>query len=226
MQENNVNVNKLPSEQFMKIYIEKSLAFPAIPDKKNTQKEIVNRYRFRTQSCADTNYLTIIEAENTIDRSHGVSELLKYLGEPVLAHEMEKGLFEYTLTHITVNKQQNHLVSGVYLHHLITLCRNLDPNDTGVENTTLLPMIKENGLNPFFVPFLKPDQMHPERWRTIKEKKKNEEETKNSFATTDLYTCKKCKDKRFKITEIQLRSIDEASNRLLTCMTCHFTFII
>lgn len=218
--------SNLPSEEFMLRYLEKSKEFPAVFDKKNVQKEIVSRYKFRTQVCNDASYLTILEAEQTIDRNSAIIELQKYLGDFYLAQEMEKGLFEYTLTHITVNKQQNHLVSSVYIHHLITLCRNLDPNDTGVENKTLLPMIKESGLNPFFVPFFKPDQLHPERWQTIKEKKKFEEETEKNLATTDIYTCKKCKDKRFKITEIQIRSIDESSSKFCCCMTCGYTFII
>lgn len=214
------------SEEFMKIYIEKSQAIPSKPNKKSIQKEIVNRHRFKTQTCNSANYMTIIEAENTINRKAAVKELNKYLNDLFLAYEMEKGLFEYSLIHITTNVQQKHLVSNVYQHHLNTLCRNLDVNDTGVENKTLLPMIKEFGLNPFFVAFLTPDQMHPDRWKEIKDKKKHEEETENNLATTDMYTCKKCKDKKFKITEMQLRSADEPSSKFLTCMTCHYTFII
>jgi hypothetical protein len=105
--------NNLPSEEFMKIYLEKSIALPAKPDKKAVQKEIINKNRFRTQICNDASYLIILEAEKSIDRKHGINELQKYLGEPYLAHEMEKGLFEYAVTHITINKQQNYLISNV-----------------------------------------------------------------------------------------------------------------
>lgn len=220
------SLSSLPSEQFMKFYVDKSLALSIKLDKRCVQKEIVNRYKFKTQVCHDASYLTILEAEKTINRMAAIAELKKYLIEPHLAYEMEKGLFEYAITHITVNKQQDYLINSVYSHHLITLCRNLDIYDTGVENTTLLPMIKENGLDPFFVPFLSPDQMHPDRWQSIKQKKKNEEETQQNFATTDIYTCKKCKDKRFRITEVQIRSADENSNKICSCMTCGYTFIV
>lgn len=230
MTTNNPNINMLksdlPSEQFMKNYLEKSLAFPPKLDKKNIQKEFVCRYRFKTQVCNDANYLVIIEAEKSIDRKMATAELQKYLGEPHLASEMEKGLFEFSLIHIIVNKQQSYLISNIYYHHLATLCRNLDPNDTGVENKTLLPMVKENNISPFFVPFLKPEQMHPERWTSIIDKKKIEEETVDNFQTTDIYTCKKCKEKKFRITELQIRSCDEASSKYCMCMTCHYTFII
>lgn len=221
-----LQANYLPSEKFMKYYLEKSLLFPAKLDKKTIQKELVNRHRFKTQICHDTSYTVIIEAEKSIDRKMGIAELQKYLGELYLAIEMEKGLFEFALGHITVNKQPSNFISHVYTHHLITLCRNLDVNDTGVENKTLLPMIREDGFDPFFVPFLQPRQMHPERWLAIANKKKIEEDTVNNFLTTDIYTCKKCKDKRFRITEIQIRSLDESSSKVNQCMTCGYTFII
>lgn len=215
-----------PSDEFMNLYNEKSKALTTNLDKKAIQREIVNRYRFRTQACNDIHYLTILAAEEQIDRNYAVKELQKLLGEFHLAHEMEKGLFEYALTHITTNKQQNFLVKSVYMHHLNTLCRNLDPTDPGVENTTLLPLIKEGDMDSFFVPFLTPDQLHPNRWSAIKQKKKVEEETGNSLATTDMYTCKKCKDKKFKITELQTRSIDEPITRFVSCVTCGYTFIV
>ncbi len=63
-------IKNLPSEQFMKKYLEKSLLFPPKLDKKNVQKELVNRYRFKTQVCNDTSYLAIIEAEKSIDRKN------------------------------------------------------------------------------------------------------------------------------------------------------------
>lgn len=219
------STSNLPSEQFMKIYLEKSSIFPQKMDKKIIQKEMVNRYRFRTQACNDINYLTIICAEKSIDRKHAILELQKYLGYYHLASEMEKGLFEFSLTHVTVNKQPIHLISNIYSHHLTTLCRNLDPNDKGVENKSLIVMIKENGMDPFYVPFLKPNQMHPDRWLSIINKKKIEEETENNLQTTDIYTCKRCKEKKFKIMEMQLRSLDEPSSKFCTCLTCGFTFI-
>lgn len=225
-QKNIIDLENLPSEQFMEKYLEKSFAFPQKLDKKHIQKEFINKCRFKTYICNDASYLTIIEAEKSIDRKQAIAELNKYLKEYYLALEMEKGLFEFSIIHLTNNKQPHNLISNIYYHHLTTLCRNLDVNDTGVENKTLLPMIKDTGFNPFFVAFLKPEQLHPERWKTVLDKKKIEEETENNLQTTDIYTCKKCKDKRFKITEIQIRSIDESSNKICQCMTCQYTFII
>ena len=222
---NKLNLNKLPSENFMNYFLEKSSAFPQKFDKKIIQKEIVNRCRFKTQACNDTNYLTVIEAEKTIDRNDAINQLNKYLDDMYLSLQMEKGLFEFSLTHVTSNKLPNHLVTNIYQHQLTTLCRNLDPNDKGVENKSLIIMIKENGMDPFFVPFLKPEQMHPDRWMQIINKKKIEEETENNLQTTDIYTCKRCKEKKFKIMEMQLRSLDEPSSKFCTCMTCGFTFI-
>lgn len=212
------------SDTFLKAYEEKSLTFPKIFDKRVIEKEYVNKYRFRTQASRDIKYDLVIEAEKLLNRDNAKNELLKYVEQPHIAIEMEKGLFEFALINVTINKTQNHFVLNVYNYQLVNLCRNLDINDKGIENTTLFPMIWCDGFDPFFVPFLSPEQMNPKGWSDIIAKRQLQEETVNGLQTTDLYTCKKCKDKRFKITELQIRSIDEPVTRFFTCMTCYYTF--
>lgn len=200
-------------------------SFPSIYDKKGIQKEYVNRYHFKTQAGNDISYALILEAEQTINRTWGRQELLKYLKEEYLAYQMEKGLFEFALIKIKIDDLQNHYVTNIYNYQLNNLCRNLDPNDPGIENKTLIKMIKEEGFDPYLVPFLPAEQMHPERWAQDIEKRNRQNDAMTNFQTTDIYTCKKCKFKKFKTIEIQLRSADESSNFICTCMNCYFTFI-
>ncbi len=210
--------------EFIKYYAENDKTFPSKPDKRKIEKEYVNKHRFKTQAGNDISYSLLVEAINTIDRAVATVELEKYTNDLVMAIELESGLFEFSLIQISINKESHSLIQNVYHHHLVTICRNLDPSDPSVENKTLLPMIK-NGFDPFFVAFLKPEQMHPERWKDIIHKKQTEEDAVNNMQATSLYKCKQCGDRRMKVTELQLRSIDEPVSRFYTCLTCFKTFI-
>jgi DNA-directed RNA polymerase subunit M/transcription elongation factor TFIIS len=210
---------------FYGIIKEKNKILPMRYDKKAYQKEYVNQNRFRTQAGRNINYALVLVAEASINRNSARKELLKYLEEPHLAYEMEKGLYEFSLIQVSVLETQNHFVSNIYSHQLATICRNLDPKDD-INNTTLFPMIWRDGFDPYIVPFLAPDQMCPGAWIDVVKKRELQEDTQNNFLTTDMYVCKKCKARKFKMLEMQIRSIDESSTKFFTCTVCYFTFTI
>lgn len=224
VQQNEEVEESVVEKAFNKVIQEKIKLIPSVYDKRALQKEYVNRYRFKTQASKNISYALVIEAEKSVNRYNGLVELTKYVEQPHIAFELEKGLFEFSLIHIGVVGSQNHFISNVYDYQLNNLCRNLDPNDPGVENKTLFKMIWNDGFDAYFVPFLPPEQLHPMRWLSIVKKRDLQEDVANNLQTTDLYTCKRCKDKRFKITEIQMRGLDEPSTKVHVCLTCYYTF--
>ncbi len=219
-------ISSVVDNAFIKTMLEKEAVVPTQYDKRALQKEYVNRYRFRTEASKCISYALVLEAEKTVDRANGIEELLKYVEEPHIAIEMEKGLFEFSLIHVNVTGGPNHFIENVYKFQLNNLCRNLDPNDAGVENKTLFPMIWRDGFDPYIVPFLPPEQLHPMRWLGVIKKRDLQDDVVNGLQTTDMDTCKKCKAKRFKMLELQLRCIDESSSKIYTCTICYYTFII
>lgn len=204
---------------------EKNKSFPLKDDKKGFQKEYINRYKFKTQAGGDIGYNLIIQAEETIDRPSAVNKFLKYVKEFHIAHQLEAGLFEFSLIKVKIDESPYHFVSSIYAYQLENLCRNLDLNDKSINNKTLLPMICEDGFDPYLVAFLPPEQMHPQKWSDVIKKRDLQNETANNFQTTDLYKCKKCKMKKFRLTELQLRSADESTSIIAMCLNCNFTFI-
>lgn len=189
-------------------------------------KEVIAIYDFRTKNSADVKYNIINVAEKSIDRMDAINKLYKYIGVYYLSHELEKGLFEFSLINVTMNRLLPHFVSLIYDDKLNDICQNLDINSRQIDNQTLLPMIQNLDFDPYFVAFMRPEQLHPKKWNDVMLKMQIKDEVQNTFQTTDIYTCKKCKSKKFKLTSIQLRCSDEPTNVISTCMVCFYTFII
>lgn len=190
----------------------------------NYKKEYIYLHRFRTNYSKDIEYDLLIEAEETIDRKRGVAKLAKMIGYDYIAEDIEMGVYEFAMINVTINKFQKHLVRNIYDDKINDLCSNLDINDKRINNRTLLAGILNGSLEPFFLAFMSPDQLHPKRWVEIMNKIKLKDETLSNLQTTDLYKCKKCGERKFKISQMQLRSADEPMTTILTCLVCYNTF--
>jgi DNA-directed RNA polymerase subunit M/transcription elongation factor TFIIS len=208
---------------FYETYIEKMKHIKH--DKKIYEKEFLQLQHFRTKSSSDIKYSLVLLANKILNRDNALLELMKHVELYHIAVNLEKGIYEFALIHITINKLQNNIVEFVYNDKLYDLCSNLNIHDTKINNKTLLPTILDNQIDPHFVAFLSPEQLHPMRWNDIILKKQLESDTLNNLQTTDKYKCTKCGERKFKVTEIQLRSADEPMSRIHTCMCCGCTFI-
>jgi len=66
-------------------------------------------------------------------------------------------------------------------------------------------------------------EMNPAHWRALIDKKIKRDANKyttNIKASTDMFTCKKCKSKRCTYYELQTRSADEPATIFVTCLDC------
>lgn len=194
-------------------------------NKRSFEKEYMTKFCFRTKNSSDIKYKLIVEAEKLIDRNIGRKELKKYVYLDNVVYEIEKGLFEFSLISVTINKLELHFVSNIYFDKLYNLCVNLNMYNENINNQTLLPTILGNKFDPYFISFLSPEQLHPKHWSDIITKNRLRDETANNLQTTDIYKCGKCGERKFKITQLQMRSADEPVNTICTCMVCFNTFI-
>jgi DNA-directed RNA polymerase subunit M/transcription elongation factor TFIIS len=193
-------------------------------DKRGLEREYLLTYKFKTRNSTDIKLPLLKEATVSINREAGRNELNRYIILPI-AYEIEKGIFEFALTHITTNRLQYHYVGMIYDDKLLDICANLDKSNTKINNTTLLSMLYDITFNPYFTAFLLPEQLHPKKWINIVKKKQIRDDAINTQPYSDMYTCSKCHESKFKISEIQLRCADEPTNRICQCMVCFHTFI-
>ena len=187
------------------------------------QSILQNRYRFCTKESADITFELIHQAEQTINRKDAMNKMNKYVKDPLISREIERGLFECSLLHIINKKSDISYVNSVYINKLYNICNNLDETNPNVENKTLLKAILKGKLKPITIAFLSPQQMHPDRWESINKKRANDDEAKYNVDTTDDYECPNCKERKCTVTYIQMRSADEPETKFITCVKCGTT---
>lgn len=178
---------------------------------------------FYTESSKDINKKLIDYANDSINRHELIIEFNKIFYNYNISENLEKGIYEFALVHVTINNLLHHFVVSIYKDKANDIINNLNGNSR-INNLTLKQNILDGHLKPRLVAFLSPEQLHPTRWESLLKKQTRRIEAENNLATTDLYTCRKCGEKKFKLMEFQTRGADEPTTNFLTCMVCYTTF--
>lgn len=194
--------------------------------KHGIEKEKIKQYGFFTKSGGDITYNIIKEAEKSIDRQYARQEINKYLENEILSIQVERGLFENSLISVIVKKFPDHFCFSIYMSNLYNICYNLDQTNENINNQTLCYGILNGEINPLFVAFLSPQQMHPKRWENVIQKKLREDDAMYNIETTDEFTCSKCGESKSTVEYVQLRSADEPASKFVVCVICGFTVIL
>jgi len=158
---------------------------------------------------------TVIKSPETF-RKNVVAKLQDVLGTH--ASNTEKSVFNYAIKEATlqkiVKKWENPFFVQLYLNRLRTVKSNLP---------FLTKMLETGEIQAKDVGFLTHQEMNPEKWMTLIENKiiRNASKYNNNIeASTDMFTCKKCKSKRCTYYELQTRSADEPATIFITCLDC------
>ena len=88
------------------------------------------------------------------------------------------------------------------------------------KNKELIDGIKSKKIDPSKIAELKPQELNPEKYEKIQKKKDLEEYNKNNQASTDIFQCSKCKNRKCKVTEKQTRAGDEPATTFVECLEC------
>lgn len=137
-----------------------------------------------------------------------------------IAINLEKAIYNYTIKEATqrkiLKKWDNTLFAQIYIDRLRTIYINL-------KNTALLGQIQSGEITPMNLAFMTHQEMNPDQWREIIDKKIQRDASKytnNIQASTDMFTCRKCKSKKCTYYELQTRSADEPATIFVTCLDC------
>jgi transcription elongation factor S-II len=142
------------------------------------------------------------------------------LDDSIAATNLEKGVFNYAIkesnTRKIVKKWENPAFSQLYLDRLRSIYINL-------KNEDILNQIKQKEILPQSIAFMTHQELDPSHWRILIDRKIKRDASKysnNIQASTDMFTCKKCKSKRCTYYELQTRSADEPATIFVTCLDC------
>ena len=138
-----------------------------------------------------------------------------------LASNMEKGIFNYSLKESNnkkvVKKWDNPYFVQIYMDRMRSIIYNL------TKNALLLEQLKNETIKPQDIAFMTHYEMFPEKWKTMlivkSEKDKGKFET-NIEASTDTFTCRKCRGNKTTYYQLQIRSADEPATTFINCIDC------
>jgi transcription elongation factor S-II len=133
---------------------------------------------------------------------------------------LEKGIFNYALKEANnrkvVKKWDNQYFVQIYLDRLRSIYINL-------KNSEILEQIKSETIQAHTIAFMTHQEMRPDKWKELIEEKAKKDKNKfetNVEASTDTFTCRKCKSNKCTYYQMQTRSADEPMTTFVTCIEC------
>jgi len=148
-------------------------------------------------------------------------ELFKILNNNNICENLEKGILNYSISEAEdkklVKKWDNIYFTQIYIDKLRTIIINLK------KNQYLYKQIVDKKIKAHKLAFMTHQEMIPERWKKLIDKKKIRDEYRYApklDANTDNFTCRKCKSSRCSYYQLQTRSADEPMTTFVTCIDC------
>ena len=138
----------------------------------------------------------------------------------VYAHNMEVGVFNATLEKCesmnTPKLWKNELFVDVYLRILHSMYH-------AMQHKHIQDGLRDRTLRAHQLPFMSYQEIYPEKWTSLLDNKVKREQNmfrSNVTASTDSYTCRRCKGKECTFYQMQTRSADEPMTIFISCISC------
>lgn len=188
----------------------------------NAKNEHMLMYNFKTSASLNIAE-GLFKLVTHLDRNGSLFRLLDYV-DPYIAENIEFGILEFSLIKMTSENLPDDFLQSVYSNKFRDILLNINPEHPRIQNKTLRQMLINGYIDPHYVSFMSPSQMHPIRWKDIIDKKTVVENVSNNIAVTDLYKCNKCGNRKAKTSQMQIRSADEPMTIFITCLVCYNTY--
>ena len=135
-----------------------------------------------------------------------------------LINKIEDSICKFSIDYATVNETP-YLLEQIYdtkVDEILKLVKDTD-ND-------FLKNLKNGKINCDKIAFMSPDELNPDKYDKIMKKKSLEEYKKNNQATSNVFECRKCKNRKCQVVQRQTRAADEPATTIVTCMECGYEF--
>lgn len=190
----------------------------------NAKNEYMKMFEFKTSASIIIKKSIIHFAINNIDRNASLFLLATLVGFNN-ASNIEQGIIEYTLIRVSnMCPDIPEFAINIYDNKVSDIYNNLDVKNVRINNKTLYSAVINHDIDPYYLAFMRPEQLHPSAWAKELERRNVIEETNNTHHVSTLYKCYKCGDKKCTTMQLQTRSADEPMTIFVTCLTCHNTF--
>jgi len=137
-----------------------------------------------------------------------------------MAKNLETGIYNFTIqdasTRNVVKKWENVHFTQIYIDKLRTVFINLDSPE-------VVEQVNNKSIKIHQLAFMTHQELQPSKWKKLLDDKKIRDENKYApkiEASTDNFTCWKCKSKKCTYYQLQTRSADEPMTTFVTCLSC------
>lgn len=137
-----------------------------------------------------------------------------------LASNLEKGIYNSSIADADkkniVKKWDNEYFIHIYIDKLRSVYTNLD-------SEYLIESVNTKKIKIHEIAFMSHQEMRPDKWKKLIDDKKIRDENKYTpkiEASTDNFTCWKCKSKKCTYYQLQTRAADEPMTTFVTCLSC------
>ena len=144
----------------------------------------------------------------------------KILNNKLQSKNLEKGIFNYTIKVCDekniVKKWENRHFAQIYIDRIRSLYNN-------IKNEYIQEIINNKEIKIHKLAFMTHQELSPSKWKVLIEDKKIRDANKYEpklEASTDDFTCWKCKSKKCTYYQLQTRSADEPMTTFVTCLDC------
>lgn len=135
-----------------------------------------------------------------------------------IGKEIEESIFNFSNDYANTNETP-YLLQSIYDNKVEEILSLLEKN-----SEYLIKALINNTINPEKLAFLKPEELNPDKYEKIIKKRELVEYKKNNSASSDAFTCAKCKKSKCRVEQKQTRAGDEPPTTFVTCLECNHTF--
>ena len=159
-------------------------------------------------------------------RANTINIINKLLVNKKKYSNIEKGIYDYTIKKSKEKNMEinwkNKKFTNIYISKFKTIYFNLNPK-LSIKNNYFLKNLKNNNINEYNLAFMNHQELFPEKWEELINKKKKREKSATSIdvsLATDEFKCFKCFERVCTYYQQQTRSADEPMTIFINCLKC------
>lgn len=144
----------------------------------------------------------------------------KVKNRKIIAENIERAIYNYSIQTATnkqiIKKWSNPYFVMIYIDKLKQIMFNL-------KSRPLLAKIINKKIKAHEIVFMTYSELQPKKWEQLIEEKNTRLENRyfpKIEASTDNFTCRKCKSNKCTYYQLQTRSADEPMTTFVTCIDC------
>ncbi len=145
------------------------------------------------------------------------NNLSKHIKDINVCVKVEKSIYNYSVEYAETNETP-FLLESIYETKQLEILTLLNESDY------ILSLLNDDKFDISKIAYMKPEELNPEKYKTIIQKKEIEEMKKNNKVGSNIFTCPKCKKANCSVTQKQTRAGDEPPTTFVTCLECGYVF--